>query len=102
MNRLKKQGYIVSEKCPLCGEEVDSVEHRLPSCMHPLVCKARQEVIPQDRVRFHLSNIGHEDKEISPRANLLWSKGLILAVDPPERTEDKVYTVFEGQTDSEE
>ncbi len=46
-NRAASLGYLVADKCPLCGAQGDTVRHRIWRCRHPKAVEARDSVAPQ-------------------------------------------------------
>jgi hypothetical protein len=46
-SRAACSGYLVADRCPMCGRRGDTMRHRIWRCRHPDVVAARDAVAPQ-------------------------------------------------------
>ncbi len=46
-SRAYAEGYLVEDRCPLCGQLGDTVRHRIWKCCHPDAVRARNATAPQ-------------------------------------------------------
>ncbi len=63
-------GYLVDDRCPLCGAPRDTIVHRIYKCQHPTVVEAREAVMPSWLIR--------EAERVSDMSSsTLWTTGLL-------------------------
>ncbi len=68
-SRAEAGGYLVENRCPLCGLRGDDIRHRVWECQHPEVVAAREAVAPvwlREEIRRR------------PRSQTRWCTGFIL------------------------
>ncbi len=68
--RAAELGYLVENKCPLCGEPRDTTVHRVYKCQHPSVVAVRQAVMPEWLRR-------EADRVADLGSSVLWATGFI-------------------------
>ncbi len=89
-SRAARNGYLVHDTCPLCGQRGDTVRHRIWHCQHPAAVAARNAVAPAWL---------REEEERRDATDSFWEHGFIPhpADEWPKPASDPVAHVQYGQ-----
>ncbi len=68
--RAAAAGYLVDNRCPLCGIRGDTMVHRIWRCQHPEAAAAREATVP----RWLLQEFSRAE---DPERNAMWTTGMI-------------------------
>ncbi len=67
-HKAAQGGYLVEDRCPLCGQRGDTLRHRIWECCHPEVAAARRAAAPAWLI---------DEVARRPRNQVLWTSGLM-------------------------
>ncbi len=84
-------GYLVIDRCPMCGCAGDTLRHRIWECQHPDVVEARRRAAPQWL---------QEEVARRPRSQMRWVNGIFPHpgdVWPRPATEASPTALFDGE-----
>ncbi len=68
--RAAAAGYLVENKCPLCGARGDTIIHRVWRCQHPDAVAAREAAVPQWIIQEF-------QRAADPEHSTFWQTGII-------------------------
>ncbi len=67
-HKAAQGGYLVEDRCPLCGQKGDTIWHRVWECCHPQVADARRAAVPAWLI---------DEVARRPREHIFWTSGLL-------------------------